>query len=116
MRQHWRDLLFAHWQVDPAVIQQHLPRCLRVDTWQGKAFLASCRFAWRRCASVDCRPCPDSLSCWNSTCARMSSTRRESGGVWFYTLDANHATAVAIARICFHLPYHRAHPASQPRP
>ena len=37
MRQSWRDLLFLHWRIDPAVIQETLPPGLTVDTFDGQA-------------------------------------------------------------------------------
>ena len=108
MRQHWRDLLFAHWQVDPAVIQQHLPRGLRVDTWQGKAFLGVVPFRMAEVRVGPFPPVPGFSQLLELNLRTYVVDETGVRGVWFHTLDANHATAVAIARICFHLPYHRA--------
>ncbi|MFB6169515.1 MAG: DUF2071 domain-containing protein, partial [Haloarculaceae archaeon] len=40
----WRDVLFAHWPVDPAVVDSHLPDALAVDTVEGRAWLGVVAF------------------------------------------------------------------------
>ena len=39
MFQTWDDLLFLHWDVDPDQLQRTLPDGLKVDTFEGKAYL-----------------------------------------------------------------------------
>ena len=39
MTQWWRDLLFAHWPIEPSVIQALLPASLEVDVIEGKAWV-----------------------------------------------------------------------------
>ena len=39
MRQDWHDLLFLHWRVSPEAIQETLPAGLRVDTFEGSAWV-----------------------------------------------------------------------------
>lgn len=46
--QRWSDLLFLHWQVDPAVIQATLPKSLRVDTHDGAAYVGIVPFFMQR--------------------------------------------------------------------
>jgi uncharacterized protein YqjF (DUF2071 family) len=46
---------------------------------------------------------------------RTYVTAEEKPGVWFFSLDAANAVAVATARAWFHLPYFRAHMQSQQR-
>jgi uncharacterized protein len=31
MRQHWRDITFVHWRVDPARVEPYLPEGVRPD-------------------------------------------------------------------------------------
>lgn len=109
MTQRWRDLLFAHWRVDPGLIQERLPAGLRVDTFRGDAYLGVVPF---RMAEVRLGPLPAVPGCSDFLELNLRTyVVDEAGvpGVWFFTLDADHAVGVAIARICFHLPYHRAH-------
>src|SRR5438270_11268696 len=35
----WRDLLFAHWQLDPDYVQARLPQPLQVGTFAGAAWV-----------------------------------------------------------------------------
>jgi uncharacterized protein YqjF (DUF2071 family) len=108
MTQRWRDLLFAHWSIDPAVIQQRLPSGLRVDTWRGHAFLGVVPF---RMAEVQVGPLPALPGLDRFLELNLRTYVVDDAGVpgvWFHTLDADDAIAVAIARTCFHLPYHRA--------
>src|SRR3954453_9623045 len=39
MGQTWRDLLFAHWRVDPAELERFVPHGLRLDLHDGAAWL-----------------------------------------------------------------------------
>jgi len=36
----WRYLAMLNYEIDPAVLQPHLPAGLAVDTWQGRAFVS----------------------------------------------------------------------------
>lgn len=38
--QHWRDLAFLHWAVDPDVVAPFLPPRTRPDTFEGKTYVA----------------------------------------------------------------------------
>ena len=39
MYQRWEELLFLHWEVDPQLIAKDLPSGLKVDTFDGRAYL-----------------------------------------------------------------------------
>ncbi|MEN9663508.1 MAG: hypothetical protein RL324_2457 [Verrucomicrobiota bacterium] len=104
-RQRWNQLLFAHWKIDPAVLQATLPRGLYVDTFAGAAYLGIVPFAMERVRPAWLPPLP-----WVSWFLELNvrtyvhdATGRP--GVWFYSLDCNQPLAVEIARRFFHLPY-----------
>jgi uncharacterized protein YqjF (DUF2071 family) len=106
--QRWNQLLFAHWPVDPDVVQATLPRGLTVDTFAGAAYVGIVPFAMARVRPAYLPPLPG-LSWFLELNVRtyvFDSAGRP--GVWFYSLDCNQALAVAIARRLFHLPYYRA--------
>jgi len=48
MRQEWLDLAYLHWRYDPAVVQALLPAGLRVDTFDGSAWVGIIPFSMRR--------------------------------------------------------------------
>src|ERR1700712_5603747 len=45
MGQSWNDLLFAHWAVAPELLLSHLPRTLRIDTRDDRAWIGITPFA-----------------------------------------------------------------------
>jgi len=107
MAQSWHDLLFAHWQVDFAALRLLLPSPLQIDTFDGSAWLAVVPF---RMTGVRLRGTPALpwLSAFPELNVRTYVTCDGKPGVWFFSLDAGNALAVAIARAWFHLPYFRA--------
>lgn len=107
MAQSWHDLLFAHWPIEPAVFRRLLPPQLQVDTFGGQAWLAVVPF---RMSGVRIRwtPAIPWLSAFPELNVRTYVTDGKKPGVWFFSLDAGNALAVAIARAWFHLPYFRA--------
>lgn len=40
MRQTWSPTLFVHWQVPDGIVRPLLPEALRLDTWQGSAWVS----------------------------------------------------------------------------
>jgi uncharacterized protein len=104
MAQSWHDLLFAHWPVAAAMLRPLLPPPLQIDTFEGQAWLAVVPF---RMTGVRLRGTPALpwLSAFPELNVRTYVTFGGRPGVWFFSLDAGNAMAVAIARAWFHLPY-----------
>jgi uncharacterized protein len=107
MAQSWHDLLFAHWPVDAALLRPLIPQQLQIDIFEGTAWLAVVPF---RMTGVRLRGTPAMpwLSAFPELNVRTYVTFGEKPGVWFFSLDARNALAVATARAWFHLPYFRA--------
>jgi uncharacterized protein len=107
MAQSWHNLLFAHWEVDAAELRPHVPANLRIDTFEGKAWLGVVPF---RMSGVRLRWTPPLLwlSAFPELNVRTYVTLQDKPGVWFFSLDAANGVAVAAARLSFHLPYFRA--------
>lgn len=103
----WHDLLFAHWPVPLAILRSHVPPQLRMDTFHGQAWLGIVPF---RMSGVRLRGTPrvSGLSAFPELNVRTYVVAEGKPGVWFFSLDAANAVAVAIARAWFHLPYFRA--------
>ena len=104
-RQSWRNLLFIHWRVDPANLQLLLPEGLKIETFDGSAWLGLVPFSMERVRPWWSPPVPG-ISWFLETNVR-TYVRDASGqtGVWFLSLDANHRLAVTIARTFWHLNY-----------
>ncbi|MCU4717408.1 YqjF family protein [Halapricum hydrolyticum] len=101
----WRDALFAHWPVEPDVIEPTLPEGLAVDTGpDGRAWLSIVGFVME-----DIRPrfSPIGRS-FPELNLRTYARHGDETGVYFYNLDADDRLSVAVARWLFKLPYYRA--------
>ena len=107
MAQSWHDLLFAHWSIDASLLRPHRPAALTIDTFEGQAWIAVVPF---RMSGVRLRETPalPRLSAFPELNVRTYVVADHRPGVWFFSLDAGNAVAVAIARAWFHLPYFRA--------
>lgn len=107
MRQTWHALLFAHWPVAPDALRPHLPAGLALDTFAGRAWVGIVPF-WMSGIRPRGMPAPPVLSRLDEINVRTYVTTEGKPGVWFYSLDAGRALAVAVARGVFHLPYYHA--------
>lgn len=107
MAQVWHDLLFAHWPVPADRLRARIPESLELDTFEGRAWLGVVPF---RMTGVRLRWTPPlpGLSAFPELNVRTYVRHRDRPGVWFFSLDATNAFAVAAARAWFHLPYFRA--------
>lgn len=109
----WRDVLFAHWPVSPAVVESRLPDELVVDTYDDRAWLGVVAF---RMDPIKPRYAPFGLvfgECNLRTYVTPADDAIETGrnpgpGIYFFNLDASDRLSVAIARRLFDLPYYTA--------
>lgn len=106
-RQSWCDLLFAHWQIDAAVLRPLVPAALAIQEFDGTSWVGLVPF---RMAGVMVRPLPDLpwISAFPEINLRIYVEYQGKPGVWFISLDATNPLAVWAARRYFHLPYYRA--------
>lgn len=108
MYQRWSELLFLHWEWEAEEVARTLPPGLHLDTHEGKAYLGIVPFSMEKVRPRFLPPVPG-LS-WFLELNLRTYVYDDLGrpGVWFYSLDANKALAVEIARKLFHLPYQHA--------
>ncbi|WP_435179064.1 YqjF family protein [Halorussus sp. AFM4] len=113
----WRDVLFANWPVDPALVEPRIPESLEVDTRDGRAYLSVIPFV-----NVDVRPgfVPEGLGFRLPelnlrTYVRPDASRFDdrTPGVYFFNLDAGGLPGVGPAavlggRLLHALPYYLA--------
>lgn len=107
VRQEWRDLLFAHWPVNPSALSRLLPHGLAVDTYHGAAYVGVIPF---RIPSFRVRWLPPvpGLDGFDELNVRTYVTTPLGPGVFFFSLDASSRLAVKAARRFYHLRYHEA--------
>src|SRR5512133_2734760 len=104
--QTWRDLLFAHWPVPSEALRGVVPPALPIDSWEGEAWIAVAPFEVTGMRLRGTLPVP-LLSHFAETNVRTYTTVDGRPGVYFLSLDAASALAVAGARATYRLPYFR---------
>jgi uncharacterized protein YqjF (DUF2071 family) len=105
MRQVWRALTFLHWRYDPQTIRRTLPSGLKLDTFDGYAWVGLVPFELADVAPPNVPTVPW-LSRFPETNVRTYVLGPDGKpGVWFFTLEADRLVAVLAARAWYHLPY-----------
>jgi uncharacterized protein len=100
--QDWRDLLFLHWRVPVSGLREHVPARLAIDEREGSGWVSMTPFTLRNGRLRGLPPLPD----FHELNFRTYVTHRRHGpGIWFFSLDAANALAVAAARLSVRLPY-----------
>jgi uncharacterized protein YqjF (DUF2071 family) len=105
--QRWRDLLFLHWEIDPAELAGTLPDGLELDTYEGRAYAGLVAFTMRDVVPW-WSPSVPGVSHFHELNLRTYVIGAGEPGVWFFSLDAANALAVTIARTRWRLPYFKA--------
>jgi len=103
-KQSWRRLLFLHWAVPPEAVRGVVPRELPLDLRDGSAWVTVIAFDIR-----SARPplVPPGLGI-DFLETNVRTYVRLAGGepaIWFFSLEASSALAVAAARLAYGLPY-----------
>ena len=104
MYQSWGDLLFLHWQVPVETLRRRVPARLEVDEHEGRAFVGVTPFTLWGVRPIFTPPVPF-LSEFREVNVRTYVHLDGEPGVWFFSLDADSAAAVAAARAFYRLPY-----------
>ena len=104
LRQSWQNLLFAHWPVARDRLRELVPSFLEIDTFHSEAWLGIVPF---HLGDLSPRGVPALpwISAFNEINVRTYVIYDGIPGVYFFSLDANSAVAVAGATTLFHLPY-----------
>lgn len=108
MSQRWSELLFLHWAVAPESVQERLPPGLKVDTFDGCAWVGIVPFRMDRIRPFGLPALPMLSAFPELNLRTYVSDEKRRHGVWFFSLDAGGWLGVRIARRFFHLPYHHA--------
>lgn len=104
MVQIWRDLLFAHWKVDPEYLRPFVPAQLALDTFDGRAWIAVTPLLMTNVRPRSIPPIPG-VSKFPELNVRTYVSFNGKSGVYFFSLDATSIPAIAGARMVYGLPY-----------
>lgn len=105
MSQHWRDLAYLHWAVEPERVADRMPPGVRPDTHRGLTYVGLVPFSMVG-AGAGRGPGIPWLGTFLETNVRLysvDSTGRR--GVVFLSLDSDRLAVVAGARLAFATPY-----------
>jgi uncharacterized protein len=102
--QHWRQLLFLHWEVPTHKLQPHLPAYLNLDTCQGTAWVSLVAF---RLESIQLRGWPSFCRCSGFLELNLRTYVQFNGepGIYFLIIHAGTRLVVGLARRFTPLPY-----------
>lgn len=104
MRQRWSDLAFLHWAVPPETVERLLPPALRVDLFDGVAWVGMVPF--RLQITLPRLPFVPWLSGFAEVNVRTYVVGPDGRrGIWFLSLDAARLGAVLVARRTYRIPY-----------
>lgn len=104
MYQTWGKLLFMHWPIPADLLRPLIPQGLEIDLFDGTAWVGMTPFTMWDVRPVFLPALPG-LSEAHELNVRTYVHFNGVPGVWFFSLDANHALAVLGARLMYHLPY-----------
>jgi uncharacterized protein len=107
MAQTWDDLLFAHWRVPAEILRPLIPTGLRLDEFDGSAWLGITPFVISGFRLRGTFPMPR-LSTFPELNVRTYVTAEDKPGIWFFSLDTSSQLAVEGARRVYKLPYFHA--------
>ncbi|MEK3889702.1 YqjF family protein [Bacillus sp. FSL K6-3431] len=104
MTQMWENLLFSHWPIPLDIIRKHVPPSLKMDLYQGSAWLGVIPFYVNH---MKLRGVPEIpyLRSYIELNVRTYVTYQGKPGIYFFRLDANKWPAVIGGRIVAFLPY-----------
>jgi uncharacterized protein YqjF (DUF2071 family) len=103
----WREVLFLHWPVAPEGLQASIPADLELDTYDGTAWVSIIAFGIAAARPYGF-PALLGLPAFGEINLRTYVRGAAKDGVWFFSLDAASALAVAGGRRIAHLPYFNA--------
>jgi uncharacterized protein YqjF (DUF2071 family) len=107
MHHRWETLTFLHWDYPLDAVQRLLPASLKVEPWEGRAWVGLVPFHMR--VRPPLGPAIRGLNTLPETNVRTYVLGPDGQpGVWFFSLDAANLPAVAAARSVYGLPYYLA--------
>ena len=107
MTQSWHDLLFAHWPIALKALRDRVPKPLELDQFESQAWVSIVPFHMTNVVPRGVPALPW-VSAFPELNVRTYVRVGDRPGVYFFSLDAGSAVAVAVARTIFNLPYYSA--------
>lgn len=103
--QDWRELLFLHWPVSPAVLRPLIPAPLTLDLFREVAYVSLVPFVIRSARPIGL-PAAFGVDFQETNVRTYVRARGEDPGIYMFSLDAGSRAAVLGARLAYGLPYY----------
>jgi uncharacterized protein YqjF (DUF2071 family) len=101
--QTWNGLLFLHWRLPASALEPFVPRGVRIDTFDGSAWIGVIPLRLSDLRLRGLPPLPG-VSSFLGLAVRTYVTVDEKPGIWFLSLDVESRLAAAAARTTYRLP------------
>jgi uncharacterized protein len=103
----WKEFLSRHWELIVAAdfFTVEVPRSLRVESFDGSAWVGVTPFLLRGLRAKSLPPLPGISQFPETNCRTYVRAPDGHSGVWFFSLDAARILAVMGARLTYGLPY-----------
>jgi len=105
MLQSWCDLTFLHWRYPLEFVQRLVPPPLRVESFDGSAWVGITPFFLRGLRAKLLPALPWISQFPETNCRTYVRAPDGHSGIWFFSLDAARILAVMGARLTYGLPY-----------
>jgi uncharacterized protein YqjF (DUF2071 family) len=106
LEQDWLELSFLHWSFPPQAVVALLPPCVRVDTFEGDAWVGLVLFRLR--ISLRGLTLPWLCSFPEANVRTYVVGPDGERGIWFFSLDCARLVAAWTGRMTYRLPFHHA--------
>lgn len=102
--QEWNNAVFLHWEVEPKIIEELLPKGLQLDTINGKAWVSLVAFDMNN-IKTRYLPKPPGISDFQEINIRTYVVRNGKPSVYFLSMEANNKLACKIIKQLSKFPY-----------
>jgi uncharacterized protein YqjF (DUF2071 family) len=103
--QDWSDVVFVHWPCEPQALAALVPGGLRLESFDGAAWLSLISFRIPRMRPMGMPPLPGLASGTETHIRTYVETADGRRGIWLLSVEFEPALGAAIARGAFWLPY-----------
>lgn len=104
--QEWNDVIFIHWEVPISILSKLIPKSLKIDTFDGKAYVSLVAFTMQK-IRPRYLPSLSFISDFHEINIRTYVSNENKKGVYFLNIEAQKYLSSFIAKKISGLPYEK---------